>query len=72
MFLGSRARPVRKTNLTAICEILDVSQPYRPLRPVTGIVLLFTVLLAILILSICKEPRLKPHKQLVNQKYAQF
>jgi hypothetical protein len=40
MFLGSRA-----DNLTAICEpirqceILNISQPYRPPRPVTGLVL---------------------------------
>jgi hypothetical protein len=42
---GDKGGPVRKAdNLNAICEpistkcgSLDVSQPYRPLRPVTGI-----------------------------------
>jgi hypothetical protein len=45
MFLGSKARPVlRADNLSAICEsivykmwILNISQPYRPPRPVTGL-----------------------------------
>jgi hypothetical protein len=40
MFLGSRARPVRKAdNLTGICEpiVYNMSQPYRPPRPVAGI-----------------------------------
>jgi hypothetical protein len=49
MFLGSRARPVgRADNLTAICEpmarqcgILNMSQSYRPPRPVTGTALLY-------------------------------
>jgi hypothetical protein len=49
MFLRSRAWPVRKTdNLAAICEPmstqcanLDVSQPYKPPRRVTGIALLY-------------------------------
>jgi hypothetical protein len=43
MFLGSIARPVRRAdNLTAICElsrhcgILNISQRYRPPRPVAG------------------------------------
>jgi hypothetical protein len=49
MFLGSIVRPVRRAdNLTAIvsllsrqCGILNISQPYRPPQPVTGIVLLY-------------------------------
>jgi hypothetical protein len=47
MFLASRARPVRRAhNLTTIyrlsrqCGILNISQPYRPPRFVTGTVLL--------------------------------
>jgi hypothetical protein len=47
IFLGSRALPVRKTeNLTAVFElisrqygILNISQPYRPPQPVTGVAL---------------------------------
>jgi hypothetical protein len=52
MFLGSRARPVRKADkYTAICKpigrlsrqcgILSITQPYRPPGPVTGIALLY-------------------------------
>jgi hypothetical protein len=49
MFLGSKVRlVVRADNLTAICEllsrqcgILNISLPYRPPTPVTGIVLLY-------------------------------
>jgi hypothetical protein len=49
MFLGSKVRLVSGTdNLSAICEssrpcgILNISQPYGPPRPVTGIALLCT------------------------------
>jgi hypothetical protein len=48
MFLGSRARPVSKaytlppfvSRLFRQCGILNIAQPYRPPRPVTGIALL--------------------------------
>jgi hypothetical protein len=44
---GSKGRPACKAdNLTAICEpTVDVSQPYEPSRPVTGIALLLTRLI---------------------------
>jgi hypothetical protein len=44
MFLGSRARPMRRADtLTADCldNVLNISQPYRPSRPVKGITLLY-------------------------------
>jgi hypothetical protein len=52
MFLGNKVRPMRKAdNLTAIrelivwtrrqCGILNISQLYRPLRPVTEIASLY-------------------------------
>jgi hypothetical protein len=48
MFLGNKVLPVRRVeNLIAICEpivqqceILNISQIYRPPRPVTGIAFL--------------------------------
>jgi hypothetical protein len=50
---GNRALQALKTDLTANCEpivykmcvIFDVSQPYTPPQPVTGIVLLFIFIL---------------------------
>jgi hypothetical protein len=48
MFVESRARPVRRVdNLTTVTRwfmqlgILNISQPHRPPRPVTGIDLLY-------------------------------
>jgi hypothetical protein len=62
---GSKGRPARKAdNLTAICEptvlkkcrSLNISQPYGPPRPVTGIPLL-TCLLTELGKTAIKMPR---------------
>jgi hypothetical protein len=35
--------PPSMSQLSRKCEILDISQPYRPSRPVTGIALLFII-----------------------------
>jgi hypothetical protein len=44
MFLGSKVRRVRRTDnrLSKQCGILNISQPYRPPKPITEISLLFT------------------------------
>jgi hypothetical protein len=46
MFLWSRARPARRAynRFLRQCRILNIWQPYRPLRPVTGIALLYFLL----------------------------
>jgi hypothetical protein len=55
MFLGSKVRSVRgDDNLTAICEpsrqygMLNISQLYRPPRPVMGTSVIYLILLAAL------------------------
>jgi hypothetical protein len=48
MFLGSKVRPVREASVSRFSRqswILNIWQPYRPPRPVTGTALLFTLLL---------------------------
>jgi hypothetical protein len=59
MFVGSRARPVRRAeNLTAVsrvsrqCGVLNISQSYRSPEPVTGITLLFFTFYFIIIIII--------------------
>jgi hypothetical protein len=52
MFLGSKVRPVRRAatlppyvnRLSRHCGILNISQPYRPPKPVSMIALLFNFL----------------------------
>jgi hypothetical protein len=44
MFLGSEVRPVPVPSVSRLsrqCAILNISKPYRPPRPVTGIALLY-------------------------------
>jgi hypothetical protein len=77
MYLGSRARPTRMDgNLTAICEpivytrqcgILNISQHYRPPRPVTGTALLFFIFLFLCYFTgIRKQTRKADETRLIN------
>jgi hypothetical protein len=58
-FLGSRARPVLKaktsppfvSRLSRQCGILNISQPYRPPRTVTGRALLYLIIISIIIIT---------------------